>query len=144
MVRADTYVRCATEDDAVPHVRRGGEGGAAAIVHLVRQGPGFQRQANELLCAVIHVDPGFPGTSRKRQPGLLSHGGKGGELAGLGKGSLEVSEQGGPARDQSCADGLPVGVQLMAPPLAEAGLLRAARALERELDVDANAPAKVV
>jgi aspartyl-tRNA(Asn)/glutamyl-tRNA(Gln) amidotransferase subunit A len=42
------------------------------------------------------------------------------------------------------AGGLPVGVQLMAPPLAEAGLLRAARALERELNVDANAPAKVV
>jgi aspartyl-tRNA(Asn)/glutamyl-tRNA(Gln) amidotransferase subunit A len=42
------------------------------------------------------------------------------------------------------ADDLPVGVQFMAPPLAEAGLLRTARALELELNVDANAPAKAV
>ena len=42
------------------------------------------------------------------------------------------------------AGGLPVGVQFMAPPLEEARLLRAARALERELDVNADAPAKVV
>ena len=42
------------------------------------------------------------------------------------------------------AQGLPVGVQFMAPPLAEAELLRVARALECELDVGAHAPAKVV
>ena len=42
------------------------------------------------------------------------------------------------------AAGLPVGVQFMAPPLAEASLLRVARTLERELNVAANAPAKVV
>ena len=42
------------------------------------------------------------------------------------------------------ADGLPVGVQLMAPPLEEARLLRAAFALEQELDVAASAPAKMV
>ena len=42
------------------------------------------------------------------------------------------------------AAGLPVGLQFMAPPLAEVRLLRAARALEQELDVNADAPAKVV
>ena len=41
-------------------------------------------------------------------------------------------------------DGMPVGVQLMAPAMEEARLLRAAFALERELDVMADAPAKVV
>ena len=42
------------------------------------------------------------------------------------------------------SEGLPVGVQLMAPALEEGRLLRAAYALERELDVAADAPAKVV
>ncbi|MDP6509032.1 MAG: amidase family protein, partial [Chloroflexota bacterium] len=42
------------------------------------------------------------------------------------------------------SDGMPVGVQFMAPAMEEARLLRAAYALERELDVAAAAPAKVV
>jgi aspartyl-tRNA(Asn)/glutamyl-tRNA(Gln) amidotransferase subunit A len=42
------------------------------------------------------------------------------------------------------SDGMPVGVQFMAPAMEEARLLRAAYALERELDVAADAPAKVV
>ncbi len=42
------------------------------------------------------------------------------------------------------SDGMPVGVQLMVPAMEEARLLRAAFALERELDVMADAPAKVV
>ena len=38
------------------------------------------------------------------------------------------------------ASGLPVGVQLMAPPFAEAALLRAAREVERTLDLDLAPP----
>ena len=42
------------------------------------------------------------------------------------------------------SDGMPVGVQFMAPAMEEARLLRAAYALERELDVMSDSPVKVV
>ena len=42
------------------------------------------------------------------------------------------------------AHGLPVGVQLMAPPLAEADLLRVAHAMELDLNVSAIAPEKMI
>ena len=42
------------------------------------------------------------------------------------------------------AHGLPVGVQLMAPPLAEADILRVAHAMELDLNVSAIAPEKMI